>query len=71
MESAQACGLHLIPAADRDPASTTTFGVGELLRLALDAGASRIVVGLGGSATNDGGVKPLSGTRGNSRRSAQ
>ena len=56
VESAQACGLHLIPAADRDPASTTTFGVGELLRLALDAGASRIVVGLGGSATNDGGA---------------
>ena len=56
VESAQACGLHLIPAAERDPTRTTTRGVGQLLRAALDQeGVRRIVVGLGGSGTNDGG----------------
>lgn len=53
VESAQACGLHLVD--ERDPTTTTTYGVGELLGAALDAGATRVVVGLGGSATNDGG----------------
>jgi len=56
LESAQACGLHLLAAHERDPRVTTTFGVGQLLRAALDAGARRVVVGLGGSATNDGGA---------------
>ena len=56
VESAQACGLHLLAAGERDPRRTTTYGVGQLLTAALDAGATRIVVGLGGSATNDGGA---------------
>lgn len=54
VESAAACGLHLV--AERDPTVTTTYGVGQLVRAALDAGATRVVVGLGGSATNDGGA---------------
>ncbi|MDQ4084640.1 MAG: glycerate kinase [Actinomycetota bacterium] len=56
VESAQACGLHLTPHAERDPERATSYGVGELLAAAVDAGARRIVVGLGGSATNDGGA---------------
>ena len=56
VESAQACGLHLLTPTERDPLRTTTYGVGQLLTAAVDAGARRIVVGLGGSATNDGGA---------------
>jgi len=56
IESAQACGLHLLAEPERDPGRTTTYGVGELIRGALDAGARRVVVGLGGSGTNDGGA---------------
>lgn len=56
IESAQACGIHLIPQADRDPRLTTTRGVGELIAAAIDAGAGRVVVGLGGSGTCDGGA---------------
>ncbi len=59
VETAQACGLHLVPADRRDPTRTTTLGVGELLEAALATGARRIVVGLGGSATNDGGAGML------------
>jgi len=59
VESAQACGLHLVPAAARDPLRTTTFGVGELLAAAIEAGARQVVVGLGGSGTNDGGAGAL------------
>ena len=55
IESAQACGLHLVP-EPRDPRATTTYGVGELLLAARDAGALRVVVGLGGSSTNDAGA---------------
>jgi glycerate kinase len=55
VESAQACGLHLLTEAERDPKITTSYGVGELVQAAVSAGASRVVVGLGGSATNDGG----------------
>jgi glycerate kinase len=61
VESAQACGLHLTPAEERDPERATTRGVGELLAAALDAGATRVVVGLGGSGTNDGGAGLLAG----------
>ncbi|HEX2177047.1 MAG TPA: glycerate kinase [Nocardioidaceae bacterium] len=59
VESAQACGLHLTPQAERDPERATSHGVGELLAAAVDAGARRVVVGLGGSATNDGGAGML------------
>src|SRR3954453_8717047 len=56
VESAQACGLHLTPGGDRDPERAGTYGVGELLLAAAAAGATTIYVGLGGSATNDGGA---------------
>lgn len=59
LESAQACGLHLLAPDERDPAVTTTYGVGQLLDAALEQGARRIVVGLGGSGTNDGGAGML------------
>ncbi len=55
VESAQACGLHLLDPADRDPGITTTYGVGQLVIAAVAAGARTVIVGLGGSATNDGG----------------
>lgn len=55
VESAQACGLHLVEAAARDAPTATSYGVGELIAAALDLGARRIVVGLGGTATTDGG----------------
>ena len=54
VESAQACGLHLTRGEGVEVASTV--GVGRLVALALDAGATRVVVGLGGSGTNDGGA---------------
>lgn len=54
VESAQACGVHLTGA--RDPESATTRGVGELVAAAIGTGATRVVVGLGGSGTNDGGA---------------
>lgn len=56
VESAEAAGLHLLAPDERDPGRTTTFGVGQLVVAAREAGASRVVVGLGGSATNDGGA---------------
>jgi glycerate kinase len=55
IELAQAAGLEQVPVAQRDPTVTTTFGVGELIAAALDAGADRILLGVGGSATNDAG----------------
>ena len=59
IESAQAAGLHLLEADERNPAVTSTWGVGQLLDAALREGAQRIVVGLGGSGTNDGGAGML------------
>jgi len=56
VESAQACGLHLTPEAQREPERATTRGVGEMMAAAVEAGAARIVIGLGGSGTNDGGA---------------
>lgn len=56
VESAQAIGLHLLEASERDPGRTSTYGLGELLLAALDEGVDRIVVGLGGSGTNDAGA---------------
>lgn len=56
VEIAQAAGLRLVPGDRRDPLKTTTKGVGELIRAALDAGAERVVVGCGDSGTNDAGA---------------
>src|SRR5688572_16483570 len=52
VESAQACGLHLLDAGERNPMRATSFGLGLLVIAAQEAGARRIVIGLGGSATN-------------------
>src|SRR5688500_7662868 len=52
VESAQACGLHLTPTDRRDPERASTYGVGQLVGAALEAGVRRVVVGLGGSGTN-------------------
>ncbi|MDQ1250429.1 MAG: Glycerate kinase [Actinomycetota bacterium] len=59
VEAAQACGLDLVPVAKRDPEESTSFGVGELIRAAIRSGATTVVVGLGGTATNDGGAGML------------
>ena len=56
VEMAAASGLALVAAGDRDVRRASTYGTGELVRAALDAGARRIVVAVGGSATNDGGA---------------
>jgi glycerate kinase len=56
IEMAAAAGLSLVPAEKRNPLLTTTFGVGELIRCALDAGARTILIGCGDSGTNDGGA---------------
>lgn len=61
LESAQAVGLHLVPPERRDPTVTTSVGVGEMLVAARELGARRVVVGLGGSSTNDGGAGALAG----------
>lgn len=55
IEMAAASGLHLVPASARDATRASTFGTGQLIQEALDAGAQRIIMGFGGSATNDGG----------------
>jgi glycerate kinase len=60
IESAQACGIALVGGAEHnDPVGATTAGVGELLTAALDAGARHLIVGLGGSASTDGGLGAL------------
>lgn len=59
IEVAQAAGLTLVPEPDRNPLRTSTYGVGELIRHALDAGYRKFILGLGGSATNDGGLGML------------
>jgi glycerate kinase len=56
IEMATASGLALLSDEQRDPTRTSTFGTGELIRAALDLGVQRIIVGIGGSATNDGGI---------------
>ena len=56
IEMAQASGLALLPPRYRDPRTTTSYGTGEIIGEALGRGYRRIIVGLGGSATNDGGV---------------
>ena len=59
IESAEAVGLHLLSAEDRDPARATSFGLGLLIAAAVEAGARRVYVGLGGSAVNDAGAGML------------
>lgn len=56
IEMAAASGLPLVPTELRDPRITTTYGTGQLMKAALDAGVTAIIIGIGGSATNDGGV---------------
>ncbi|HWE36381.1 MAG TPA: glycerate kinase [Isosphaeraceae bacterium] len=56
VEMAEASGLVLVPHDRRDPSRTTTRGTGELLLAAIEAGARSVVLGIGGSATNDGGA---------------
>ncbi|WP_223448718.1 glycerate kinase [Pseudomonas sp. BF-R-19] len=56
IEMAEASGLQLVPVAQRDACISSTFGTGQLIRAALDAGAQRVILAIGGSATNDGGA---------------
>lgn len=56
LEMAAASGLAIVPPEQRNPLHTSTFGTGQLILAALDAGAKRLIIGIGGSATNDGGV---------------
>ena len=60
IEMAAASGLHHVPAELRDPKKTSSYGTGELIKAALDQGVKKIIIGLGGSATNDGGIGMLS-----------
>ena len=59
LEMAQVAGLTLLPPEERNPRFTTTYGVGELIKEAVNLGFRRIVLGVGGSATNDGGMGAL------------
>jgi len=59
IEMAAASGLPLVPRALRDPRKTTSYGTGQLIAAAMDAGAKRLIIGIGGSATNDGGMGML------------
>ncbi len=56
IEMAAASGLTLVPPDKRNPLKTTTYGTGQLIRAALEAGCRRLIIGIGGSATNDGGA---------------
>jgi glycerate kinase len=60
IEMAQSCGLTLIAPHERDALRASTFGLGQLMRAALDAGCTRLIIGLGGSATTDGASGALS-----------
>ncbi len=59
MEMASASGITLISSEERNPLKTTTYGVGEMIRDAIEKGCRRFIIGIGGSATNDGGVGML------------
>lgn len=59
MEMTAAAGLPLVPEDRRDPMHTTTYGVGEMIRDAVTKGCERFIIGIGGSATNDGGIGML------------
>lgn len=56
IEMATASGLTLVPFEKRNPMITTTYGTGELIKMALDRGCREFIIGIGGSATNDGGI---------------
>ncbi len=56
VEASQASGLHLLGADERDPALTSTWGVGQLVETAIEEGADKVVLGVGGGATNDVGA---------------
>lgn len=59
LEMSAAAGITLVPEQERDPLNTTTYGVGEMIRDAVSKGCRRFIVGIGGSATNDGGIGML------------
>ncbi len=59
MEMSEAAGLPLVDPVFRNPLNTTTFGVGEMINDAIKSGCRRVIIGIGGSATNDGGVGML------------
>ena len=59
IEMAQASGLPLLKEEERDPLYTSSYGTGELIRLALERGCKKLLIGIGGSATNDGGMGML------------
>ncbi|WP_199507856.1 MULTISPECIES: glycerate kinase [unclassified Psychrobacter] len=59
IETAEACGLQQLATNERNPLHTSTYGVGELIKHALNKGATRFILGLGGSATNDAGMGML------------
>ena len=59
MEMAQASGLPYVPADQKDPRKATSLGTGEMIAAALKEGVRRILIGIGGSATNDGGIGML------------
>ncbi len=60
MEMSAAAGITLVPEDMRNPLNTTTYGVGEMIKDALDKGMRNFLIGIGGSATNDGGIGMLS-----------
>lgn len=59
IEMAQASGLPMVPVEDRNPLVATTYGTGQLMKDALDRGVKRMIIGIGGSATNDAGAGML------------
>ncbi|ULT56141.1 glycerate kinase [Neobacillus drentensis] len=59
IEMASASGLHLVPKEKRNPLVTTTYGTGQLIKACLDQGIKKLLIGIGGSATNDGGAGVL------------
>ena len=60
VEMAEAAGITLVPTEMRNPLNTTTYGVGEMIKDAIEKGCRRFIIGIGGSATNDGGTGMLS-----------
>ena len=70
IEMAEASGLSRVAPGDRDALAATSFGTGEAMRVALDAGVTSIVLGIGGSATTDGGAGLLRGLGANADRDA-